>query len=60
MGPEELRDIVAEYNSNVLCAGSVKQAVDEFVSAAADEMVVFTGSLYMIGEVRRLLPPEIL
>jgi dihydrofolate synthase/folylpolyglutamate synthase len=59
MDPETLKDIVMKYNRNVVCAQSVSQAMGKFMVPAADEMVVFSGSLYMIGEVRKLLPPEI-
>ncbi|MDD2574366.1 MAG: folylpolyglutamate synthase/dihydrofolate synthase family protein [Bacillota bacterium] len=60
MDPRELMEIVKKYNSNVGCAYTVQQAVEEYVTPSADGMVVFSGSLYMIGETRKLLPPEIL
>lgn len=63
MHPEELRDVVVKYNCNVVCEKSIEDAVKQYVTWAADrkpdEIVVFTGSLYMIGEVRKLLPPEV-
>lgn len=60
MDPRQLRDIVKRYNKNVVCADSVEQAIENHMVLSAEEMIVFSGSLYMIGEARKLLPPEIL
>lgn len=59
MDPIELMEIVKKYNSNADCVYTVQQAVEEYVTATTDWMIVFSGSLYMIGEARKLLPPEI-
>lgn len=59
MAPLELKGIVEKYNRNVVCAASIREAVENYMVSSEDEIMVFSGSLYMIGEVRRLLPPEI-
>jgi dihydrofolate synthase/folylpolyglutamate synthase len=59
MDPLELKGIVERYNRNVACAASIREAVEKYMISLEDEIMVFSGSLYMIGEVRRLLPPEI-
>lgn len=59
MDPLELKGIVERYNRNVACAASIREAVEKYMISSEDEIMVFSGSLYMIGEVRRLLPPEI-
>ncbi len=61
MHPDRLREIVMQYNANVESSASVKEALKKSLEVAEeDELILFAGSLYMIGEVRRLLPPEIL
>jgi dihydrofolate synthase/folylpolyglutamate synthase len=59
MDPLELKGIVERYNRNVVCAASIREAVEKHMVSSEDEIMVFSGSLYMIGEVRKLLPPEI-
>jgi len=60
MHPEELLQVVKEYNPNAESTVSIIEAVDRSMNKVEeDEVIVFAGSLYMIGEVRRLLPPEI-
>ncbi len=58
MDPRKLKDIVVKYNRNAVFEQSVEEAVRKYVVPSTDEMIVFSGSLYMIGEARRLLPPE--
>lgn len=61
MDPHDLGKIVKKYNPNVEITMSIGEAVDKsMVMVEDDGIIVFSGSLYMIGEVRKLLPPEIL
>jgi dihydrofolate synthase/folylpolyglutamate synthase len=60
LDPDRLAGIVSRYNKKVEIADTISEAVDRGMhNIADDEIIVFSGSLYLIGEVRRLLPPEI-
>lgn len=60
MPPEELEKIVGRYNHNVESTRTIGEAVTRSLEEAnEDDVIVFSGSLYMIGEVRRILPPQI-
>lgn len=56
MEGKELRDIVYQYNKEVKYIGSYEETIKEVLSLAKEgDLVVFAGSLYMIGEVRSLI-----
>ncbi|MBA1334438.1 MAG: FolC bifunctional protein [Firmicutes bacterium] len=60
MAPEELEKIVRKYNQNVESTRSIGEAVTKSLEEAGeDDVIVFSGSLYMIGEVRKILPPQV-
>lgn len=60
LDPDKLLEVVKKYNKMVESTRSVKEAIDKaFQRVQGNQMIVFAGSLYMIGQVRRLLPPEI-
>lgn len=53
---EEMGSVLKEYNLNVLCEAAPQQAL-EYVKDIEEHYdgVLFVGSLYLIGEIRRLL-----
>lgn len=56
MNGEELKEAVYLYNKDVKFIGSYKDTVKEVLSIAKDgDLIVFAGSLYMIGEIRSLI-----
>ena len=56
MEGRELKDIVYQYNREVEYIGSYEDTIKEVLNLAKEEdLVVFAGSLYMIGEVRSLI-----
>lgn len=59
LDPQLLKEVVKKYNNNADCAYTVAQAVNKYVIPSEERIIVFAGSLYMIGEVRKLLPPEV-
>jgi dihydrofolate synthase/folylpolyglutamate synthase len=60
MDPGRLAEIVSRYSKRVQVADTISEGVDRgMLGIGDDEILVFSGSLYMIGEVRRLLPPDI-
>lgn len=53
---EELAEEIAKYNENVFVEKDIKKAVEKTLELAEeDDMIVFGGSLYLIGEVRTLI-----
>lgn len=53
---EELAKEIAKYNENVFIEKDIKKAVERTLELAEeDDMIVFGGSLYLIGEVRTLI-----
>lgn len=53
---EELAKEIAKYNENVFVEKDIKRAVEKTLELAEeDDMIVFGGSLYLIGEVRTLI-----
>ncbi len=53
---EELAKEIAKYNENVFIEKDIKKAVERTLEIAEeDDMIVFGGSLYLIGEVRTLI-----
>ncbi len=57
--PQALKEVVKKYNTNADCAYTVARAVDKYVTQSEKRMIVFAGSLYMIGEARKLLSPDV-
>lgn len=59
--PEALRRQLEDlHGSHIMCCSSVKEAYDQVHDrAAADDLVVVAGSLYLIGEFRKLLMGEV-
>jgi len=56
MKGEELKDIVYQYNREVKYINSYEDTIKEVLSLAKEEdLVIFAGSLYMIGEIRSLI-----
>lgn len=57
---EELADIIKKNNKKAISSKSIKDAVNLALETREDnEMLVFCGSLYMIGEVRTLLKEKL-
>ena len=56
MEGEELKDIVYQYNREVKYINSYEDTIKEVLSLPKEEdLVIFAGSLYMIGEIRSLI-----
>lgn len=61
MDPGHLMEVVKGFNTNVESTNSIEEAVNRSLNIVQeDEVIVFAGSLYMVGQVRKLLPLEIL
>ncbi len=60
LSPEHLRqEVLAVGNLPCVVTGNIEQALGAALSAAgSDEVIVVTGSLYLVGAVRRLLVGE--
>lgn len=57
---EELADIINKSGKNAIPCKTIKEAVDTALKTREeDEMLVFCGSLYMIGEVRGILKEKL-
>lgn len=53
---EELANEIKKYNKNVFVEKEVKDAINKAIELATDaDLIVFGGSLYLIGEVRTLV-----
>lgn len=53
---EDLADKIRKYNENVYVEKDIKKALDKAISLAnKDDLILFGGSLYLIGEVRSLV-----
>ncbi|HZK00075.1 MAG TPA: folylpolyglutamate synthase/dihydrofolate synthase family protein [Tissierellaceae bacterium] len=53
---EELASKIREYNENVYIEKDIKEAIDKAFSLAnKEDLILFGGSLYLIGEVRTLV-----
>ncbi|QZY56240.1 bifunctional folylpolyglutamate synthase/dihydrofolate synthase [Crassaminicella profunda] len=56
MSVENLEEILKKYKKTIVKKENIKEAVQEALSLAdSEDVVVFAGSLYMIGEVRTIL-----
>lgn len=53
---EDLAKEISKYNENIFIEKDIKKAIEKALELAEkDDMIVFGGSLYLIGEVRTLL-----
>lgn len=53
---EDLAEEISKYNKNVFVEKDIKKAIEKTLELAEkDDMIVFGGSLYLIGEVRTLI-----
>ena len=53
---EELAKEIGKYNKNIIIEKDVKKAIEKTLELAGEnDMIVFGGSLYLIGEVRTLI-----
>lgn len=53
---EDLAKEIAKYNENVFIEKDIKKAIEKTLELSEkDDMIVFGGSLYLIGEVRTLI-----
>ncbi|WP_353092565.1 folylpolyglutamate synthase/dihydrofolate synthase family protein [Tissierella praeacuta] len=53
---EELVDEISKYNKDILIEKDIKKAIEKTLELAEkDDMIVFGGSLYLIGEVRSII-----
>lgn len=56
---EELAKKIKKYNKEIYIKDEIKEAVDEAIRLAnEDDLIVFAGSLYMIGDVRSRIKPS--
>lgn len=56
LAAEDLGKEISKYNENVFIEKDIKKAIEKTLELAdEDDMIVFGGSLYLIGEVRTLL-----
>lgn len=56
LGSEELKNVIEKMGKNAIAAESIKEAVEIGVSTLRDdEVLLFCGSLYMIGEARTII-----
>ncbi|MGF7059594.1 bifunctional folylpolyglutamate synthase/dihydrofolate synthase [Brassicibacter mesophilus] len=53
---EELGELIEKYNKNYVVERDIDKAIDKaFELADDDDLIVFSGSLYLIGDVRRIV-----
>lgn len=53
---EDLAEQIRKYNENIIIEKDIKKAIEKTLELAGEnDMIVFGGSLYLIGEVRTLL-----
>ena len=55
MDGDELADKIRVYNENIIVENDIKTAIEKTLEIAnSDDLVVFCGSIYLIGDVRKL------
>lgn len=55
MKADELGKRVAKYNENYIVEGDINKAIEKSLEIAGDDdLIVFAGSLYLIGDVRKI------
>lgn len=60
MSAEELGPKFKAYNENVVVEGDISKAIDKAIELAGEnDLIVFSGSLYLIGDVRRIANKKI-
>lgn len=53
---QELKNKIVKYNKNVIAIESYEEAVSKAISEAdEDDLILISGSLYMIGDMRKIL-----
>ncbi len=56
---QELAEIIKQYNRNCIVKENIKKAINEAVRISNEgDLIVFSGSLYLIGEVRKIVVSE--
>lgn len=56
MAAEELAEKVKKYNENITIEKNIEKAIDKaFEIAEKDDLILFSGSLYLIGDVRKIV-----
>lgn len=56
MEAEELEKMINKYNTNTHVKKNIKEAIDmAFELANKDDLILFAGSLYLIGDVRKIV-----
>lgn len=56
LNAEDLGEEIKKYNKNIIVEKNIKKAIEKTLELASEnDMIVFGGSLYLIGEVRTLL-----
>ncbi|HSH36545.1 folylpolyglutamate synthase/dihydrofolate synthase family protein [Schnuerera sp.] len=56
MEAEKLEEIIKKHNNNTYIERDIKKAIDKsFDLASEEDLIVFGGSLYLIGDVRKIL-----
>ena len=56
MDINDMKELVLEYNDNVYVEPDNQKAIDKTISLYGDgDLIVFAGSLYLIGNIRRLV-----
>lgn len=56
MKAEELAEKIKKYNNNITIESNIEKAIDKaFQMANEDDLIVFSGSLYLIGDVRTIV-----
>ena len=56
MDAEDLEKVINKYNDNTIIEKDMKMAVDKAYELAQEgDLIVFSGSLYLIGDIRKLI-----
>ena len=56
LNAEDLAEEISKYNKSIFIEKDIKKAIEKTLELAEkDDMIVFSGSLYLIGEVRTLI-----
>ena len=56
MEAEDLEEIINRYNKNTSIEKDIKKAIDKSYELATEEdLIIFVGSLYLIGDVRKIV-----
>lgn len=56
MAAKELAEKVEKYNENITIEKNIEKAIDKaFEIAEKDDLILFSGSLYLIGDIRKIV-----